>query len=361
VEGLGVRELGEFFRDRSVLVTGHTGFKGGWLVTWLKRLGARVTGFALPAGTGGLFETAAVGDDIASVLGDVGELPALTDAVTRCAPEIVFHLAAQPLVRRAHREPVLTFATNVMGTVHVLEAARGTPSVRAVLVVTTDKCYANREWVWGYREDDALGGHDPYSASKAAAELVTAAYRQAYFHGDGRVAVASARAGNVIGGGDWAEDRLVPDLIRGLQRGLPVVLRRPRAVRPWQFVLEPLRGYLMLAQRLVTDGPAFAEAWNFGPHEESVVAVEALARQVVARWGSGELVIARDASPVAEAHSLRLDSSKARAQLGWRPWLGLDEAVALTVEWYRGHALDRAAGARITVAQIERYAARGGG
>ena len=261
-----------FWRGKKVFVTGHTGFKGGWLCLWLQQLGANVTGYALqPPTTPSLFEIAVIGRGMESIIGDIREATTLSDAVRTAQPELVIHMAAQPLVRYSYENPIETYSTNVMGTVHLLEAIRKTQSVKAVVCVTSDKCYENREWEWGYRENDPLGGYDPYSNSKACAELVTAAYRNSYFNPDKYfehgVAVASARAGNVIGGGDWAQDRLVPDMLRAIECGKPVLIRNPDAIRPWQHVLEPLSGYLLLAESLLTHGPANAEAWNFGPHD----------------------------------------------------------------------------------------------
>jgi len=348
-----------FWHKRRVLITGHTGFKGSWLSLWLARLGAEVTGYALaPPSEPSLFELAAVEDGLgASITADVRDGERLARAVEDAGPEVVFHLAAQSLVRESYRAPADTYATNVMGTVHLLEAIRRTPGVKAVVVVTSDKCYDNREWVWPYRENDPLGGHDPYASSKACAELVTAAYRASYFDdpaaGD-RPAIASARAGNVVGGGDWAADRLVPDVARAVAAGDVVHLRSPHAIRPWQHVLEPLAGYLLLAERLAGDGREWAEAWNFGPEERDARSVGWLVEQLAARW-HGELRWTRDErSHPHEAHTLKLDSSKARARLGWRPRLSLERALDWLVEWYRAHREGADLGA-LTRAQIARY------
>jgi CDP-glucose 4,6-dehydratase len=322
-----------FWRDRPVLVTGHTGFKGGWLATWLLALGARVSGYALaPDTTPSYFVACGLAERLASRLGDVTDGAALESALAVTRPSVVFHLAAQPLVRRSYRAPVATFATNVLGTAQLLEAVRRTPSVEAVVVVTSDKCYANHERPEGYREDEPLGGHDPYSASKAAAELVTAAYRRAFFAAGARI--ATARAGNVIGGGDWAEDRLVPDLVRALARGESVRIRNPAAVRPWQHVLEPLGGYLLLAERLV-ESDAFATAFNFGPRDDDAVPVAALVELLLGLWGDGRWAAVAEADAPHEAGLLRLDCRRARERLGWRPVLTLKEAAELTVTWYR--------------------------
>jgi CDP-glucose 4,6-dehydratase len=347
-----------FYAGRTVLVTGHTGFKGTWLAHWLSMLGARVVGLALaPETRPSLFEASGLENRITSVLADVRELTAVRDVIDGHRPEIVFHLAAQSLVRRSYRDPVGTYATNVLGTAHVLEACRHAPSVRAIVVVTSDKCYDNREWPWGYREIEPMGGADPYSSSKGCAELVTAAYRRS-FYGEG-ARVASGRAGNVIGGGDWAEDRLVPDIVRGVAADRPIAIRNPRSVRPWQHVLEPLSGYLTLARRLCEDGGgAVAQGYNFGPDDAEALSVAEVAERLVARLGRGRLAIAPDGGPHEAAH-LRLDSSKARAELGWRPRLSLEETLAWTADWYRAHLGDPAAAAGLLDPQVQDYMRRG--
>jgi CDP-glucose 4,6-dehydratase len=332
-----------FWQGKRVFLTGHTGFKGSWLALWLERLGAEVTGYALPPQGSTLFADAAVDRGITSIDGDLRDRAALGRAIEAADPEIVLHLAAQALVHAGYRDPIGTYETNVLGTAHLLEALRGRPAVRAVVSVTSDKCYQNNEWEWGYREVDPLGGHDPYSSSKACAELVTAAYRDSYFSTAGtdpspegpRAALATARSGNVIGGGDWGADRLVPDLVRGFQSGHPVTIRRPEATRPWQHVLEPLRGYLVLAERLWQEGEAFAEAWNFGPDDRDNRTVRWVADRMVEVWG-GEARWAPD--PTAhppEATFLHLDCAKSRRRLGWLPVLPLDEALDWLVTWYR--------------------------
>jgi CDP-glucose 4,6-dehydratase len=349
------------WRGRRVFLTGHTGFKGGWLALWLARLGAEVRGYALdPVTEPNLFQAAEVGNMLDDVRGDLLDRPRLEASLQEFGPEVVFHLAAQPLVRRSYVDPLRTYATNVMGTAHVLEAVRETSSVRAVVCITTDKCYENREWVWPYRETDALGGHDPYSSSKACAEIVSAAYRSSFLSvdrpGEHRVALATARAGNVIGGGDWSEDRLIPDLIRGFQTRTSVLIRNPRAVRPWQHVLEPLQGYILLAERLLSGDARFASAFNFGPGEDGAWSVERIADRMVVLWGEGASWVQGTEPGVHEAGMLRLDASKARAELGWKPRLGMEEALDWTVRWYRAWN-DRAEMQGETLRQIVDYEA----
>ncbi|MBF0179597.1 MAG: CDP-glucose 4,6-dehydratase [Magnetococcales bacterium] len=347
-----------FWRGRRLFLTGHTGFKGSWLALWLRELGAEVTGYALePPTRPSLFELARVAEGMESVIADIRDGEALAAAMVRAAPEVVIHMAAQPLVRASYRIPVETYATNVMGSVHLLEAVRRTPSVRAVINVTTDKCYENREWHWGYRENEPLGGYDPYSSSKACAELVTSAYRNSFFSAGHGVAVASARAGNVIGGGDWAEDRLLPDCVRAIMKGEPVVIRNPHATRPWQHVLEPLSGYLMLAQRLLEEGPRFASAWNFGPLDADARPVGWVAQRMCTLWGEGAEYRQEGGEHPHEASFLKLDISKARAELGWHPRWDLETALASIVAWTKAHR----AGARmdeICLEQIAAYADR---
>jgi CDP-glucose 4,6-dehydratase len=340
MEGLGVNP--SFWRGKRVFLTGHTGFKGGWLSLWLQQLGAELTGYALqPPTQPNLFEKARVGAGMTSIIGDIRDGAKLIAAMCEAAPDIVIHMAAQPLVRRSYIDPLETYSTNVMGTVHLLEAVRQCASVRAVVNVTTDKCYENREWLWPYRENEPMGGCDPYSSSKGCAELITAAYRNSYFNANTlnqhRMALASARAGNVIGGGDWAEDRLVPDILGAFARGEPVRIRNPHAVRPWQHVLEPLRGYLILAERLFVDGTSFAEAFNFGPREDDAQSVEWVVRQLAVKWGDSSKWQLDGASHPHEASLLRLDVSKAAHRLAWRSELNLDAGLQLTVDWARAN------------------------
>jgi len=346
-----------FWSGRRVFLTGHTGFKGSWLALWLHRMGAEVSGFALAQAPSSpsLFEMAQVARGVRDTRGDVRDLDALSRALRAARPEIVIHMAAQSLVRASYDDPVGTYGTNVMGTVNLLQSVRHVGEVRAVVIVTSDKCYENREWPWGYRENDALGGFDPYSSSKGCAELVTAAFRNSFLR-DG-AAVASARAGNVIGGGDWARDRLVPDAVRAFAAGNAVEIRNPRAIRPWQHVLEPLAGYLTLAQSLFTDGAAFAQAWNFGPAEGEAKPVAEIVAKLALLWGDGARWQPAGGDHPHEAHHLKLDCSKARALLGWAPRAGLDEALAWTAEWYRAWH-DKGDLRSLTESQIERYAGR---
>jgi CDP-glucose 4,6-dehydratase len=354
VEGL---EMKASWKGRRVFLTGHTGFKGAWLALWLQQLGAEVTGYALePPTQPNLFEEADVARGMASLHGDVRDRDKVEKALRASRAEVVIHMAAQSLVRRSYADPAGTYATNVMGTVNVLDAVRSAGGVRAVVIVTSDKCYENEERPHGYSEGDRLGGFDPYSNSKACAELVTAAYRNSFFHPEKYrehgTAVASARAGNVIGGGDWAEDRLVPDVMRALLAKKKAVMRNPNATRPWQHVIEPLGGYLLLASRLLEDGAKDSGAWNFGPEEDEVRPVSWVVEQIHKLWGAGEWV-ADAGNQVHEAGKLQLDASKARKELGWQPRMRLDEGLRATVEWYK--ALQAGKDMRaLTLEQIER-------
>lgn len=327
------------FRGKRVLVTGSTGFKGAWLCTWLAGLGAEVSGFALPAPPDEpLFAQLRCEDRIQQIYGDVRDGAALRAAIDEVEPEIVMHLAAQALVRRGYEMPALTFETNVMGGVQLLNVLRSAPSVRALVFVTSDKCYLNREWHLSYRENDALGGADPYSASKAAAEVAFASYDRSFFSAQKNFVAATTRAGNVIGGGDLSQDRIVPDCVRALSGGEPIVLRNPDAIRPWQHVLEPLSGYLMLAACLLRSPETGHGAWNFAPNTENVRTVHQLAERVVSTWGTGQIIVKRDPDNPHEANLLMLSADKAKLQLGWVPHWSFEQAIDATIEWYRAVA-----------------------
>lgn len=328
----------DLFRGKRVLVTGDTGFKGSWLSCWLRLLGADVVGYALPAGTQDLFRLLSLDRKIHHVNGDIRDGTAFHKVCRRFKPEFLFHLAAQSLVRVSHEDPKRTFDVNVGGSVNVLEAARRSPSLRALIYVTSDKCYENKEWVWGYRERDRLGGRDPYSASKAAAEMVFAGYRESFFRERPRFGLASVRAGNVIGGGDWSADRLIPDCVRALLRGRPIVLRNPSSTRPWQHVLDPLYGYLLLASRLHARPGNYSGSWNFGPREDAARTVRQVAERVVACWGTGRIQVKADKLAPQEANWLHLNCDKAHLRLGWRPRWDFERAVTETVRWYRDTA-----------------------
>ncbi len=348
-----------FWRGKKVFLTGHTGFKGSWLSLWLQQLGAEVTGYALsPPTDPSLFEVASVTEGMNSVIGDIRDGIVLMTAMQAAAPDIVIHMAAQPLVRYSYVDPVETYSTNVMGTVHLLEAVRQTKSVRAVVNVTSDKCYENKEWVWGYRENEPMGGFDPYSNSKGCAELVTSAYRNSFFdpakYGEHGVAIASGRAGNVIGGGDWAEDRLIPDILSAISSGAPVLIRSPHSIRPWQHVLEPLSGYLQLAQMLYEDGVAYAEGWNFGPSDEDAKPVQWIVEQLTQKWGGGASWQLDKGDHPHEAHYLKLDCSKAKMKLDWQPRWHLGQTLEMIVAWQRAWIAKQDM-RRFTLEQIEQY------
>lgn len=352
--------LSEAYRGKRVLVTGHTGFKGAWLSLWLTQLGAEVVGYALvPPTTPSLFDDANLEGCMHHVIADIRDRAALERTLQEAQPEIVFHLAAQPLVRLSYREPVETYDVNVMGTVNLLDALRSAPSVRACLVVTSDKCYENREWVYAYRENDAMGGYDPYSSSKGCAELVVSAYRQSFFNPDHydthRLALASVRAGNVIGGGDWADDRIVPDCVRALANGEPIPVRNPQAIRPWQHVLEPLSGYLWLGARMQQDPLAHAEAWNFGPSSTSNVTVREVVEHIIRHWGGGQWEPPVASLQPHEARFLKLDITKASNLLEWQPVYDFKQTMAVVMDWYRAFHRPDFDAKSFTLQQIQAY------
>jgi len=329
-----------FWQGKNVFLTGHTGFKGGWMSLWLAQLGANVTGYALAPNTApNFFDLVGLADDVHANVADIRDIDTLRTAMAASQPDIVFHLAAQPLVRMSYDEPLATLNTNVMGTANVLEVCRELESVQAVVVVTTDKCYENKEWHWGYREDEPLGGHDPYSASKACAEIVTSAYRRSFFQEHKNCRIATARAGNVIGGGDWSKDRLLPDILKDFANNTPVTIRSPNAVRPWQHVLDPVSGYLMLAERLCgADGAEFANAWNFGPSDAGCQSVQWIVQKMQSLWGEGASFAIDDSPQAHEATYLKLDCSRAKELLQWQPVWMLEQALVSIVQWYRAFA-----------------------
>lgn len=368
MENLGIRVRAIFndvYAGKKVLITGHTGFKGSWLSIWLEALGAQIIGYALPPATQpSMFEALGIGKHVVSIIADVRDDQHLEQVMKEYKPEMVFHLAAQPIVRLSYESPRLTYETNVMGTVNLLEAVHNVDSVRTCTIITSDKCYENKEWVYAYRENDPLGGYDPYSSSKAGAELVVATYQRAFFNPDQyqnhQVALASARAGNVIGGGDWAVDRIVPDSVKALAEKKPIIVRNPHAVRPWQHVLDPLAGYLWLAARMWSEGSRYASAWNFGPDNVDNLTVGQLADSIVKYWGIGEWQAANGKTqPVHEANFLKLDCTKAKTLLDWSPVYQVDEAIKTTLAWYKnfydGSALSSY---DFTLAQINAYVKR---
>ncbi|MGB1124356.1 MAG: CDP-glucose 4,6-dehydratase [Phycisphaeraceae bacterium] len=348
-----------FWNNRSVFLTGHTGFKGTWMSLWLQQMGAKLTGYALaPDTTPSMFEVVQADQGMNSIINDVRDLASVQDAMQAAEPEVVIHMAAQPLVRDSYIYPVETFDTNVMGTVNVLEACRNCPTVRSVVVVTTDKCYENREWVWGYREDEPMGGHDPYSASKGCTELAAAAYRKSFFaQADGMhpALLATARAGNVIGGGDWAKDRLIPDIVRAFSDSEKVIIRSPNAVRPWQHVLEPVSAYLLLAEKLYSDGERYAEAWNIGPLNTDAQPVSWIMERMIDCWGDGAAWELDKGAQPHEAQALNLDISKAQKYLGWDPTLSLSQAIDWLVTWYRAYYGKQKDMRELTLSQIEAF------
>nr|WP_315123810.1 CDP-glucose 4,6-dehydratase [uncultured Capnocytophaga sp.] len=325
-----------FWKGKRVFLTGHTGFKGSWLSLWLQLMGAEVKGFSLtPPTTPSLFAEANVAQQMQSEIGDIRDFSKLSESIRSFNPDVLLHLAAQPLVRLSYKEPIETYSTNVMGTVNVLEASRYASHLKAIVVITTDKCYENREWEWGYRENEPMGGHDPYSNSKGCAELVVSAYRRSFFHTNDTAAVASARAGNVIGGGDWAEDRLIPDILRAFEKQQPVIIRNPLSTRPWQHVLEPLSGYLVLAQQLYNQGNTFAEGWNFGPKDDDCQPVQWILDKMVYFWGEGAHYQIDNSKQPHEANFLKLDCSKAASRLKWHPQWRLEQTLEQIIQWHR--------------------------
>lgn len=342
LESVAVTDLfGGIYRGKRVFLTGHTGFKGSWMAYWLTQMGAEVTGYSLaPETQPNHFELLNL--SMRPIIGDVRDRKALEEAIAEAKPEIVFHMAAQPLVRRSYREPAETFESNVMGTIHLYEACRECDSVRAIVNVTSDKCYENREWVWGYRENDPMGGYDPYSASKGCAELVTASWRNSFFHPDRygqehQILLASARAGNVIGGGDWSEDRLIPDIVRAIEAKETVTIRSPQATRPWQHVLEPISGYLLLGQKLLECDKSCAEGWNFGPADEGSITVGEVVRRIKSHWDAFQYDLKPDPNQPHEAGLLKLDCSKAHTRLDWQPVWESERCFEKTIGWYNQH------------------------
>ncbi|MBK5241001.1 CDP-glucose 4,6-dehydratase [Clostridium sp.] len=331
-----MNQFNNIYKGKKVLVTGHTGFKGSWISIWLKNLGAEVIGYSLDAPTEpSMFEICKLNEKITSIIGDIREEKKLNEVFEKYKPEIVFHLAAQPLVRLSYKSPKETYEINVMGTVNVLEAAKNSSSVKGVVVITTDKCYENKEWVYGYRETDPMGGYDPYSSSKGCAELIVSSYRNSFYDERG-IGLSSVRAGNVIGGGDWAEDRLIPDFVRSVSEEKSIVIRNPIATRPWQHVLEPLSGYLWLGSEMLKDAKKYNSGWNFGPRDTDVLSVEGILKLSIKAWGKGNIELEENAQPH-EANLLKLDISKAKAHLKWHPVYDVNKAVDRTIQWYKNY------------------------
>ena len=345
----------DFWLNKKVFITGHTGFKGAWLSIWLQNYGAKLRGYSLPPNTSNnLFDITNVADGMDSIIGDIRDLDCLKKNIIEFEPDVVIHMAAQPLVRLSYKDPVDTYSTNVMGTVNLLESVRFTSSVKAVVNVTTDKCYENYEWVWGYRENEPMGGYDPYSNSKGCSELVTSAYRRSFFGRDSGVSLASARAGNVIGGGDWSDDRLIPDALKAFEESLPVTIRNPLAIRPWQHVLEPIAGYLTLAEKLYIYGDTFAEAWNFGPKDNDVKPVGEIMDYLVQYWRNPATWVVDETEQPHEAQLLKLDISKALSRLAWEPKWNLTEALDNVIQWHQAW-MDGSNMQRVTLKQISDY------
>ncbi|MFX0196648.1 MAG: CDP-glucose 4,6-dehydratase [Candidatus Hodarchaeota archaeon] len=335
METLVKSHFNDFFRGKKILITGNTGFKGSWLTTWLEMLGAKVFGYALPPDTiPAIFRTLSLENIVEQTISDIRDYDSILAFIKECRPEIVFHLAAQPLIRRSYIEPKLTYDTNVGGTVNLLEALRVVDCTRVIIIVTTDKVYENREWVWGYRENDPLGGHDPYSASKACTELVARSYYGAFFKGKGKTFLSTVRSGNVIGGGDWSKDRIVPDCVKALRDNKEIPVRSPSSIRPWQHVLEPLCGYLTLAVQMWTNGDKFSDSWNFGPESRSCCTVQELVEHIINAWGNGSWKDVSSKNHMYEANLLKLNSDKSQSYLSWRPIYDHKEAIAVTVHWY---------------------------
>lgn len=347
----------KIYKDKKVLITGHTGFKGSWLTLWLKELGADVLGYSLePPTKPNLFTVLELEKEINHIIGDIHDGEKVYKVFQEFKPEIVFHLAAQPLVRLSYKEPKLTYETNIIGTVNLYECIRKVKGVKAVITITTDKCYENKEWVYGYRENDPMGGFDPYSSSKGCVELITSAYRNSYFQDMG-IAISSVRAGNVIGGGDWADDRLIPDCVRSLSQDKEIVIRNPLAIRPWQHVLEPLSGYLWLGALMLQDKEKYSSGWNFGPNDEDVLTVEEVIKEVISDWGRGSYTIDKSNHPH-EAKLLRLDISKARYELKWTPVYNVYEAIEKSIKWYKAYYKGKTEMKDFTIDQINEYIER---